>query len=228
MKRLVGLIGVLAVGLLSAAPAVASTGSFTHATVTPDWSKASFGFTGEATACTALGSCEQSPVVVAMPSLPEYRCSITTQNALDSDPNTEVVWVGTKQTSNGPFSADLMDQSILHGVYGQRLCVGLIGSRYVKDVICEAQKKTLEEFGSGPITCNPVQQTFEEDIFSTIPTVETPQETRAPAPVTTTSPADTKPTTQTKKRRCPRGKQKVRVHGKIHCVRRHQKQHKAS
>ena len=129
------------------ASAGASSGTLGNAFATPDWTRASFKVTLTGTPCGPY-ACAWFPVVTAQPSLPEYRC--LGDEALDSDPNTTMVWKGTNQTGNASESAVVTGASILRGVYGQRLCLSLIGSRSEISAICEAQKKTIEEFTGKP------------------------------------------------------------------------------
>jgi hypothetical protein len=195
--------------------ATASTGAFTHGTATPDWRHANFGITGSTTVC-GTGACSWFPMVIAEPSLPEYRCGYGGEEAFDSNPNTQEVWAGLpSRTSDGTFSADQTNQSILPGVFGQRLCLAIVGEHEVKDLVCEAQKKVFEEFGLGPISCPPVKRAFEENLGSILLTVEPP----APVPMAVpTSPASKMPTPSL---RCPKAKKKARRNGKLTCVKRH-------
>lgn len=203
MKKFLAL-SILAFGIF-ATSASASTGSFARATVSPDWKTGNFEVSGSSSVCS-LGGCSWFPVVIAMPSLPEYRCGYGGEEAFDSDPNTQVIWSGLPaRSSDGPFSAQVANAAILNGVYGQRLCLALIGSHLVKDVVCEAQAPI---FGYDPSTCVPVNRVFEENLASILPSVEVPEPavTAATTPAPTTEPPAVSP--PQKKFRCPKGQTK--------------------
>jgi hypothetical protein len=79
---------------------------------------------------------------------PGYSCR--GDEVLDSDPNTVVVWSVEGRTANGTVSFDLPDSPILTGVYGQRLCLGVLDTIKIRDPVCVAQAPIL---GFDPSTC---------------------------------------------------------------------------
>ena len=175
MRRLGVLLGTVVVAATCAlAPSAASaysSGTFTKAVATEDWSHGSFSAQVNAAPCGA-GFCSYFAVVMAQPSLPEYSCRA--EEFFDSDRNTQEIWSGPKQGANGTFEAAATNVSILHGVYGQRYCLELVGEREEPNVVCEAQGKVLEELGLGPVSCPPKKVIFGEVVASAVATVEVP------------------------------------------------------
>lgn len=196
MRRLgvlLGTVAVVAVGALAPSAALAySSGTFTRAVATEDWTHGSFAATVNAAPCGA-GNCSYSVVAFAQPNLPSYSCK--SEEFFDNDKNTQQVFGivgGDKRTANASFEVSATNTPILHGVYGQRYCLELIGEREVPDVVCESGRKVIEEFehsyggpGGPPIACPPRKVVFGELAASAVMTVEVPP---APAVVTPPSP----------------------------------------
>ena len=217
MKR-AGLIAVTAGTLVLALGglAQASSGAFTTAFATPDWAYARFSGTGQATPCPSVGACSFTPTVIAVPSLPEY--GTCDEVVLDSDPNTMTSWTGGSYSANTTFAFDVAHAPILHGVYGQRLCLMVFGNREIIDVVCEVQREVLEEFDGKPRPpCALRKVVFEERLASTLLSVEPPPA----APPSTTQTPSPPPAKAKKGRRCPPGKHRVRRSGKTRCTKSH-------
>lgn len=184
----IALVLGLGVAAVAATPsfAIASTGGIANAFANPDWSRASFAVTVSGTPC-GLYACSWFPVVTAQPSLPEYRC--LGDEALDSDRNTEMVWKGAARTANANEAATVSNAPILRGVIGQRLCLSIIGSRSEISAVCEAQRKTIEEFTGEPAApCLPESRVFSERISDVLLQIESsppppPVQGAAPNPV---------------------------------------------
>jgi hypothetical protein len=139
-----------------ASPADASTGQFSRAEATPDWTHGSFAGSATWTSCNA-GCKGWFAVVMVEPST--YTCEAEDW-AGPYDPNVQMLWNSGGQSANGTVSFDQSGVSILTGVYGQRLC--LIG----------VQTTTVPEIG-----------TFVESqlLANAIMRVETPSVPSAPS-----------------------------------------------
>lgn len=212
-KFVIVAVSLLALGIF-ASTATASTGSFSRATVDQDWETANFAVSGTSSICS-LGGCNFYPVVIAMPSLPSYRCGYGGEEFFDSDPDTEVVWKGATRTSDGPFSGEGTNVGLLYGLYEQKLCLALVGTTLVKDVVCEAQAPI---FGKDPKSCAPVSRVFQENLASILPTVEVPAIALPPVVAPPPVAALPAPPKAKKPLKCPKGKKKVRRAGKAKCV----------
>lgn len=139
-------VGIAILLLVVAATASASSGQITRAEANATWTQGSFSFTVTWTEC--VSTCDWLPVATVQPTLPSYSCQ--GDEALDSDPNTKVVWSGGGQSANGTVSADVDNVSILSGVQGQRVCLSVIDRRQIRDPVCVAQAPIL---GYDPNTC---------------------------------------------------------------------------
>jgi hypothetical protein len=195
MKRLRVFLGTgMVVATCALAPSAAlaySSGTFTKAVATEDWTHGSFAATVNAAPCGA-GACSYSAVVFAQPNLPAYNCK--SEEFFDNDRNTEQLYGitgGDKKTANASFEVSASNIPILRGVYGQRYCLELIGEREVPDVLCETQRKVIEEFDEeyggpgGPHSpCPPRKVIFGEYVAGSLMTAEVPPP--APAPVAST------------------------------------------
>ncbi len=173
---------VVAVGALAPSTALAySSGTFTKAVATEDWTHGSFAATVNAAPCGA-GNCSYSVAVFAQPNLPEYSCRA--EEFFDNDKNTQQLFGfvgGEKRTANASFEVSATNIPILNKVYGQRYCLELIGEREVPDVICETGRKVIEEFeeqyggpGGPHSACPPRKVIFGEYVTGALMTVEAP------------------------------------------------------
>jgi hypothetical protein len=99
--------------------ASASTGQFTHATATPDWTHGSFAGSVTWTDCN-VGCNSYLVLIYDEPSV--YTCHA--EDWLEeSDPNIHRVWSSGGQTSNKTIPFELNNVSLIPGIYGQRLCM---------------------------------------------------------------------------------------------------------
>lgn len=191
MRRLGVLLGTAAVAAMCAlAPSTAlaySSGQFTKAVATEDWTHGSFAASVNAAPCGA-GYCSYFPIVFAQPNLPSYSCR--SEEFVSSDRNIQQVWTGPRMSANGSLEATATNVPILHGVYGQRYCLELIGEREVPAVICEAEQS---EFPG--MECPPIKRTFGEYVTGAVMTVELPAPQPAPTDLPPPVAAATPPTT---------------------------------
>ena len=159
-------LGFVLLPLLAPSAASAySSGQFTKAVATPDWTHGSFVAQVSAAPC-GTGYCSYFPIVFAQPSLPEYGCE--SEEFADDDRDTEEVWKGSTETTNTSFEAAAANVPILHGVYGQRYCLELVGEREHPDYVCEVEKTVFPE-----LLCPPEKSVFGEYVTGAIMTVET-------------------------------------------------------
>jgi hypothetical protein len=162
---------VLAAGA-TAASAQASTGAFTRAGATPDWSHGNIAGSVTWTECNANCDSWLALVFVQPTTLP-----CRAEEWSDSgEPNEQMVYDSLGQHANATLSFEKLNESLLRGVYGQRLCmIGIQSTRY----------------GPGP------DETVvgQELLASKVMEVETPP---APAPTTTAPPAPAPPAVSTK------------------------------
>ncbi len=156
-----------------------STGSFSHATATSDWSRGSFAGTVNWTDCNA-GCNSYLILVYAEPAV--YTCHA--EDWLEeSDPNIRQVWNSGGQTTNKTISFEQTNVSLIPGVYGQRVC--MIGIQ-----------STATEFGT---------IVHEQLVASRLFELETPVPPPAPPPATAGVPASAPATTpKAKTNRCAR------------------------
>lgn len=208
-------VAVTVVAMLGAGQASASSGEFTRTWADESWSKGSIAGSANWTDCQAGFSCSWLATVTAQPSLPVYRC--LGDEAIDSDPNTEVVWT-SNQTSNTSVTFDLQQASILRGVQGQRVCLSVIYGFWQRDPICVAQAPIL---GQDPLVVCPFEEFLAAKVLaSKFLEVEPPLPAPPPDPApTAVPPTTTKP--KPVRRKCPKGKRKVRRNGKVRCIKRH-------
>jgi hypothetical protein len=172
-------VAALAASALLAQVAAASSGSITRAFSNSTWTRGSIAGSIDWTDCGG-GFCSWLPIATVQPSLPEYRC--LGDEALDSDPNTQVVWSGGARNFNGTASFDLVDAPILNGVHGQRLCLSAIQTTQIRDPVCVAQAPIL---GLDPNACPLVNRIAGRVLATTLLTVEPVPSTTTLTPVVT-------------------------------------------
>jgi hypothetical protein len=172
------------------ATATASSGQISQATANESWTQGSFAFSATWTDCGS-GPCNWLPVATVQPALPEYGCQ--GDEALDSDPNTKLVWSGGQRTSNDTASASLNNVPILSGVHGQRVCLSVIETRQIRDPVCVAQAPV---FGDDPNTCPFVDRIFNHVLASRLLEVSQPADgSTTPPPTGSTGGSTTPPPT---------------------------------
>jgi hypothetical protein len=193
-RALAAAVAALAASALLAQAAAASSGSITRAYANATWTRGSLAGSVAWTDCGG-GFCSWIPIATVQPSLPEYGCQ--GDEALDSDPNTQVVWNGGGRNANGAVSFDLVDAPILNGVHGQRLCLSAVQTTQIRDPICAAQAPIL---GMDPNSCPLVNVIAGRVLATTLlglepaPAVVAPQppvvpQTSAPVPPVEQEPA---------------------------------------
>lgn len=169
----VGIAGISIVLLaMSAMTAVsqASSGSFTKATYDATYSQGAFAGSVDWTGCPQ--NCAWNPVITVQPSLPSYRCE--GDEAFDSDPDTDVVWVaGGQRSTNGSLPFDITDQPILTGVQGQRACLSVLSNSRYQEPLCLAQAPIL---GLPPSSCPVEDHYIGQNLSSAMLSVETPSD----------------------------------------------------
>jgi hypothetical protein len=211
-------VAICALALFAPSTASASSGQISNAFATPDWSHARFSISVEGTPCGS-GTCSWYAVVLAQPSLPAYACE--REEFFDGDPNTQVIWTGPSEQQNASFTASVSNVGILHGVYGQRLCLEIVGSREAVSIICEIGHEVLEN----PEPCPLEKFIFAEYLWGTMLTPESlplpSASTPSPAPGSAPAPAE-------QPLKCPKGKRKAHRHGTNVCIRRHRRHHSKS
>jgi hypothetical protein len=173
------ILGVLGVWV---SPAAAySSGQFTRAEATSDWSHGSFA--GSVTWSDCNAGCKSWLVLVY------DEPSVYTCNAEDwleeSDPNIRQVWNSGGQTANKTIPFEVDSVALIPGVFGQRLC--MIGVQ-----------STETEYGT-----HVGQQLVTQALFQ----LATPP--LAPAESTATTPTTTEPATQTPSRVCRLAQKRV-------------------
>jgi hypothetical protein len=165
MRRLAGLgVGLTLAFLLLSGSASASSGQITRANANLNWTLGSFAMSLSWTECGA-SDCYWRPVATVQPTLPSYAC--TGDEALDSDPNTELVWNGGAETTNTTASFDESDVDILQGVQGQRLCLSVITGARSQQCI-----QMMIEKGEDPNLCPLIDRTTHRVFASTFLTVD--------------------------------------------------------
>ena len=92
-----------ALSLLLAPSAVGYSGTITRAYTSATWTRGSLAGQVNWTDCGS--PCAWLPTATVQPTLPDYRC--LGDEALDSDPNTLVVWNGGGRSTNGAAAFDL-------------------------------------------------------------------------------------------------------------------------
>jgi hypothetical protein len=203
------LVVFIGAGFVSQASAF-SSGTVTNAFANGEWTKASFNVSVSPGVCVGSGYCSYHPVVIAQPNLPSYRCE--NGEFGDSDPNTQVAWFGPTLTTNAVYSSAVSEAPILNRVVGQRICVELVGENEYVSLICESQRKIIEEFTGKPSpACDPEKFFFQEYVSGALLSVA-PVPPPASAPVAPTAAPATKPLV------CPKGKRKVTRNGKKACI----------
>jgi hypothetical protein len=174
------MFGLVAIAVMLTIPATgsASTGAITTATVDPTWTMATI--TGSVTISPEL----QQPVVdvLVQPALPSYTC--TSDEWSDNDPNTRPV--GGATIVNGVGQINIVDAPALTGVYGQRVCVLVVGTESYIDPVCTAQYNVLYDWwlsygGPQPSPCQPTDHVVSE-IVATAPLTVAQPPTPTPAP----------------------------------------------
>lgn len=182
------LAAIIAIALCSVGTGTAnafSTGQFSHATATSDWSRGSFAGSVNWTDCNA--GCD-SYLVLVYNEPAVYTCHASDWKE-ESDPNIRQVWNSGSQTSNRTIPIEANDVELLPGIYGQRLC--MIGIQ-----------STETEFGTF------VSQQL---VASTLFQVESPPPPPAPPAASVESPAAaTKPPATAPARVCKRLRKKLR------------------
>jgi hypothetical protein len=173
---------------LGGATAQASSGTITRAVATPDWTRGSFAgsFTWDGCVADPQAPCDWTPIATVAPSAPGHAC--LGDEASDSDPNTQVVWSGARQTANGTAMVDQADVAILPGVRGQRLCFSVVYIPTYRDPSCVAQ---APDPTTCPYTTQPRGLHLAEALFTTPATEgEAPY---VPPPIITTPPPPAPP-----------------------------------
>lgn len=183
---------ILSIAVIGVSEAVGDTGLLTRAETNAEWTQGSFTGSIEWTNCAAV--CSWTPVLTVQPALPSYSCR--GDEALDSDPDTRMIWSGGKQTANGSVPFDLTAVPILQGVRGQRVCVSAIDVIHERDPVCVVQAPIL---GMDPNTC-PFRDRIVGRVLTSrllslaapptaTPTPESPPATTPIAPVATAVPS---------------------------------------
>lgn len=175
--------------LADGSAAAADTGAITRAEANPTWTTGSFAGSIEWTSCSA--TCSWIPVATVQPTLPVYRC--LGDEALDSDPNTRVVWSGGGRTSNGVVPFDVVDVPILAGVFGQRLCLSAIETVRLRDPVCVAQAPII---GMDPNSCLFIERIVGRALVDRGITVAIPPPAATPPPAQQVVPTPTPAPTQ--------------------------------
>jgi hypothetical protein len=115
----VGAAVVAFFGIWASTASAYSTGQFTRAEATPDWTHGSFA--GNVTWSDCNKGCKSYLVLVYdEPSV--YTCSAKDWLE-ESDPNIRQVWNSGGQTVNKTISFEANNVTLIPGVYGQRLCM---------------------------------------------------------------------------------------------------------
>jgi hypothetical protein len=194
IRKILGLaaLGAAIVAVTPASATAAPTGTLTTAEADSAWTTAHIaGSMAEDGKFAGYGPdypaylIEWRPVVTVAPSLPAYTCH--GDEALDSDPNTKVVYWGATQTAPGAVPFDVPDAAILTGVYGQRACLSEVATVSAQQAVCIVQAPIL---GQDPHACP-----FVSNI--TMRSVAAKTITQAPAPQPTPGPTLTLPPTAT-------------------------------
>jgi hypothetical protein len=172
--------------LADGSAAVADTGAVTRAEANAAWTTGSFAGSVEWTGCAE--TCSWIPVATVQPTLPVYRC--LGDEALDSDPNTRVVWNGGGRTSNGVAPFDVVDVPILAGVFGQRLCLSAIETVRLRDPVCVAQAPIL---GMDPNSCSFINRIVGRALVDRGITVAAPPPAQQVVPTPTPAPTQAAP-----------------------------------
>jgi hypothetical protein len=165
--------------------ASASSGLFTKATAEPDWSHGDIAGSVTWTECNA--GCEGwLGLVYVQPTI--YACYA--EEWLDeSDPNIHQIYNTGGQQANATINFEKLDQPLLKGVYGQRLCmIGVQTTRY------------------GPYPSE--SYVGQEVLANKVMDVETPEQPPSPTPPPEASPPP--PATQVVSTKCILASREVR------------------
>lgn len=110
---------IAALAGVAASPAYAfSTGQFSRAEASEDWTQGSFAGSATWTDCNA--KCK-SYLILVLDEPSVYTCAA--EDWLESDPNIRTVWQSGSETVNQTIPIEASGVSLLKGIYGQRLCM---------------------------------------------------------------------------------------------------------
>src|SRR5215212_9044362 len=140
-------LSIVLASFVLASSAQAHSGTLTRTDADASWSRGSIAGSVTISGC-AGAPCSWIPIATVQPALPSYYCR--GDEALDSDPDTRVVWNAGVQSTEGTIPFDVPDTPILSGVQGQRVCLSLIEQFKRQDPVCIAQAPIL---GYDPSTC---------------------------------------------------------------------------
>jgi hypothetical protein len=144
--------------------------------------------------------------VLVQPALPSYACTPDEWSA--SDPN--IRRVGGANIVDGVGQINLVDVPPLSDVYGQRVCVVVVGYRSYVDPACSAQYAVLYDWwlqygGTPPVPCEPTDHVSSEVVASALLTVAQPPTPTPTAPAASTpAPASVSSTSIATSCRVPR------------------------
>lgn len=174
--------------LIAAAAVQASTASFSRTEIDGAFTVGNIAGSVTWTDCDTPG-CQWIPFVSLQPELPSYACR--GDEAIDSDPNTTVIYNGGGQAANGAVTFDLAN---VQTSGRRRVCASVYETRKEQDPLCVAQAPIL---GMDPATCPLVNRYYPHALAtatlqpSAPPATATPAATSTPGPSPSTSPAPT-------------------------------------